>query len=115
MRQETITSVPSPRELVAFLKQYGFLTPSQLQQLAGDAKFADSRALAHILVQRNWLSPYQVEQIFQGRGNDLVLGPYRLLEQLGEGGMGQVFKAHHANMDRVVALKIIPRDRVSEP
>jgi serine/threonine protein kinase len=35
------------------------------------------------------------------------LGQYELLEKLGEGGMGQVFKARHRLMERVVALKVI--------
>lgn len=37
------------------------------------------------------------------------LGEYDLLEPIGVGGMGQVFKALHRRMDRVVAVKILPR------
>jgi serine/threonine protein kinase/formylglycine-generating enzyme required for sulfatase activity len=110
-------SVPGPRELLAFLLEHGFLTPDQVQEVggAGATRFADARALAAELMERKWLTAYQANKLLPGRGGDLLVGPYRLLDRLGEGGMAQVFRAHHVNMDRVVALKIIPRERLSNP
>ena len=43
--------------------------------------------------------------------NELIgkeLGPYRVLEQIGAGGMATVYKAYHAAMDRHVAVKVLP-------
>src|ERR1051325_5925811 len=63
----------------------------QVQRLKDTAK--DTRELAEELLRRDWLTAYQVNQIFQGKGAGLNLGAYVLLQRIGEGGMGQVYKA----------------------
>jgi serine/threonine protein kinase len=37
------------------------------------------------------------------------IGQYRVVEQIGLGGMATVYKAYQASMDRFVALKVLPR------
>jgi ligand-binding sensor domain-containing protein/tRNA A-37 threonylcarbamoyl transferase component Bud32 len=43
------------------------------------------------------------------------LGPYRIIDQIGQGGMATVYKAYHAAMDRYVAIKVLPRQLAESP
>src|SRR5256885_1378010 len=89
------------------LQESGLLEQAALDELAQlrEAKDPDPRALGKVLFTRKLLSKWQINLLAQGRGKELRLGKYVLLDRLGEGGMGQVFKARHLTMGRVVALK----------
>lgn len=101
--------------LLDHLRESELLEPNQIEELASlpEARATDPRVLGKVLVQRGWLSRFQVNWIAQGRGKELRLGPYILLDKLGEGGMGQVFKAKHQHMGRIVALKLIRKEKLS--
>ena len=60
----------------------------------------------NLLVQRKVLTPWQVEELGKGR-NQFLIGKYRLLAELGKGGMAEVFLAEHVTMERRVAIKLI--------
>src|SRR5437667_9950205 len=77
------------------------------------AEPADARSCAEILIQQDLLTPFQAEQVLAGEGSGLVIGQYRILDRLGAGGMGQVYKAEHLLMKRLVALKVIARPPLS--
>lgn len=44
-----------------------------------------------------------------------TVGPYRVLEQLGQGGMATVYKAYHASLDRYVAIKVLHQAFLEDP
>jgi serine/threonine-protein kinase len=91
------------------------LTAEQLEELAAlpEAKEADPRVLGKVILQRGWLTRFQISLAAAGKGKDLFLGSYVLLDRLGEGGMGQVFKARHRHMNRLVALKLVRKEKLA--
>src|SRR5262249_3355402 len=110
-------TVATAASLVDTLRQYRLLEPVVLDELARSlpSRSPDPRVLAKDLMQRGWLTAYQVNQLLQGKGQELQTGAYITLARLGEGGMGQVFKARHPKMGRIVALKVIRKDRLAKP
>ncbi|HTI51448.1 MAG TPA: protein kinase [Planctomycetaceae bacterium] len=67
----------------------------------------DARPFAMELVRRQKLTSYQAAHALQGKAQGLVFGKYIVLEKIGQGGMGLVYKAEHRRMNRVVALKVM--------
>src|SRR5713226_8057755 len=70
---------------------------------------AEPPALAQFLVGQGILSQFQAERLLQGKTQGLVLGPYTLIDALGSGSMGTVYKALSKTDNKWYAVKVLPR------
>jgi len=100
-----------PLDLLGVIRSSGVLGDRQLAEirskvLQGDYPL-DSVELAERLVRDTVLTSFQARRLLANRPQGLVVGRYIILDRIGSGSMGRVYKAHHAMMDRIVALKII--------
>lgn len=96
-------------QFVKQLEDSGIIASDTLKDfIPPKASPKDAEDLARELVRQRRLTRFQAEEIYRGKAKSLVLGNYVLQEKIGQGGMGQVFKARHSRMNRIVALKVLP-------
>ena len=73
------------------------------------------RRLARQAIQRGLLTLWQAQQLLSGRSTGYQIDRYVLLELIGQGGMGRVYRAKDTRLKRQVALKILAPERVNIP
>lgn len=71
------------------------------------ASIDDRDALGDFLEQIGLITAFQAGELRNKRIADLAMANYLILDRLGEGGMGTVFRARHKRMRRIVALKVL--------
>lgn len=85
------------------------------QTLPPDKHPSDGAEVAGALVAADKLTPFQAQMVSTGQGKGLVLGNYVIQDKLGAGGMGEVYKAYHRRMGRIVALKVLSSQALASP
>ncbi|HEY7159261.1 MAG TPA: protein kinase [Gemmataceae bacterium] len=103
-----MTTQLSREEFLQDLKDSGLFSPADLEKSVASEP-GDGEALAQRLIAAGKLTRFQASAVLQKRFEELVIGNYQVLDRLGAGGMGTVFKARHRRMKRVVALKLLSR------
>ena len=95
--------------LIDALRESKLLRPEHFDQLVADIapKFEDPQELSKQIVKLNWLTLYQAKKLLGGARSRAGVGNYVILDKIGEGGMGKVYKAKQLRMSRTVALKVI--------
>jgi serine/threonine-protein kinase len=95
------------------LRRSNLIDRGQLDQVVGEFlkkhPRAEPPALAEYLVGQQILTQFQADRILQGKTQGLVLGPYTLLDAIGTGSMGTVYKATSKTDGKSYAVKVLPR------
>src|SRR4051794_21901803 len=95
------------------LRRSNLIDRGQLDQVIGEFlnknPGAEPPALAEYLVGQGVLTEFQAERLLQGKTQGFVLGPFTLMDALGSGSMGTVYKAQSKTDGQWYAVKVLPR------
>ncbi len=104
---------------LSLIRRSGLLTPDDLIGVVAesgiDPATVDPIQLASLLVRKKLLTKFQAMQLLHGRTQGFVLDQYRILDGIRQDRVGMVFKAEDTRAKRIVALKVLPTDRASDP
>ncbi len=107
-----MTGGTSIQQFLTLLKDHGLVNgdiPGFFEKSGADhPQSEDAWPLIEELIRQGQLTQYQAQTLYQGRQDPLEIANYIILERIGQGGMGMVFRARHYRMKRIVAIKVIP-------
>src|SRR4051812_5783395 len=113
MGDRKMTAAVSAEEFARSLGDSGLLSPAEIKGtmvgLSGTLTGVSGGQLAERLVSTGKLTAFQAQAVLEQRLEELRIGNYEVLERLGAGAMGTVYKARHRRMKRVVAVKVLSR------
>jgi eukaryotic-like serine/threonine-protein kinase len=112
-----MTAPTTTTEFLAIVRQSGVLNEGAFREYfhQGDADLPDDpSSCASALIKARLLTPFQAKQLLAGKSRGLILGQYKVLSQIGQGGMATVLLAEHRELDRLVALKMLPPSKAKD-
>lgn len=100
----------------------GLATSEEVQQCLEQARASsqegNSKSLPLLLVQNDYITRRQLERIraeAEAQRQGQQIPGYKILGELGKGAMATVFKARQLSLDRLVAIKVLPRKFMTNP
>src|SRR6187455_1273382 len=113
MPEKTLSTNASFATLAENAVASGLVSDSELAPSLA-ASNGDLKELSKLLSAKG-LTQFQISALSEGRAASLRIGNYDIIDRLGAGGMGTVFKARHRRMKRVVALKVLAASLSKNP
>ena len=116
-----MAKVTTTEKLIELIKRSGLVRNEDLAKFmarraskSGGLLPSDAKQLADQFVDQSLVTRWQMDQLLNGKYRGFRLGKYTLKGHLGTGGMSSVYLSEHPIMRRPVAIKVLPKTRVSK-
>ena len=109
--------VSSIKDFVALLRKSGLAEVSKIDEVVASFDNLDSPVtdkVTNAFLDAKLITTWHLKQLLKGKHRGFFLERYKLLNELGKGGMSSVYLAEHTSMHLPVAIKVLPVKRVRE-
>ncbi|MGB0654910.1 MAG: serine/threonine-protein kinase [Pirellulales bacterium] len=110
-------SVSTIKDFVNLLRKSGLAEASKIDEVIASLGNLDSPLtdeVTNAFLNAKLITTWHLKQLLKGKHKGFFLERYKLLNELGKGGMSSVYLAEHTSMHLPVAIKVLPVKRVSE-
>ena len=110
----------TPKDFLACLQRSKILSKQQLNDSLTKLKNQQpalkrtAKDVANFFIAQGHITEWQSKKLLRGRYKGFFLDKYQLLDHLGTGGMSTVYLAEHSLTGQKRAIKVLPRDKISE-
>jgi serine/threonine protein kinase len=111
-----MAAVTTSSEFMRIVRRSGVLDEKRFaEKHPNESELPESPSdCAALLIKEGFLTQYQAKQLLVGKFKGFRLGTYKILQPLGQGGMGMVFLGEHLSLKRKIAIKVLPTDKAQE-
>ena len=110
-------SVSTIKNFVDIVRKSGLAEASKIDEVVASLDNLEAPVndeVTNAFIEAKLITPWHLKQLLKGKHRGFFLERYKLLNELGKGGMSSVYLAEHTDMHLPVAIKVLPVKRVGE-
>ena len=109
--------VSTIKDFVDIVRKSGLAEASKIDEVVASLDNLEAPVnddVTNAFIEAKLITPWHLKQLLKGKHRGFFLERYKLLNELGKGGMSSVYLAEHTDMHLPVAIKVLPVKRVGE-
>jgi len=103
----------SDLDFLELARKSGLVSDEAIQKFeqTSPESLGDPATISAAMIRQGLITTFQSKVLLTGKYRGFILGPYKVLEPIGKGGMGRIFLAEHTSLQRRVAIKVLQAEK----